>query len=103
MDSNFVSDFSHARAVLQVFKDCDIRWYGHASFNLTRDEAMLDLMAESGCIGVNIGFESLSQKTIDSVHKVSNRTDEYADKKPLRFSTRSLHLPLKTAWRLLLR
>ena len=85
MDSNFVSDFSHARAVLQVFKDCDIRWYGHASFNLTRDESMLDLMAESGCIGVNIGFESLSQKTIDSMHKLPNRTAEYAD------SIRRLH------------
>ena len=85
MDSNFVSDFSHARAVLQVFEDCDIRWYGHASFNLTRDESMLDLMAASGCIGVNIGFESLSQNTIDSMHKLPNRTAEYAD------SIRRLH------------
>jgi len=79
MDSNFVSDPGHARAVLQVFKDCDIRWYGHASFNLTRDESMLDLMAESGCIGVNIGFESLFQASIDSMHKFPNRTAEYAD------------------------
>ena len=85
MDSNFVSDSRHARAVLEVFKDCDIRWYGHASFNLTRDDAMLDLMAESGCMGVNIGFESLSQATIDSMHKFPNRTAEYAD------SIRRLH------------
>ena len=85
MDSNFVSDTRHARAVLEVFKECDIRWYGHASFNLTRDDAMLDLMAESGCISVNIGFESLSQTTIDSMHKFPNRTAEYAD------SIRRLH------------
>jgi radical SAM superfamily enzyme YgiQ (UPF0313 family) len=85
MDSNFVSDPRHARAVLEVFKECDIRWYGHASFNLTRDDAMLDLMAESGCMGVNIGFESLSQATIDSMHKFPNRTAEYAD------SIRRLH------------
>jgi len=85
MDSNFVSDPGHARAVLRVFKDCDIRWYGHASFNLVRDESMLDLMAESGCIGVNIGFESLSQTSIDSMHKFPNRTAEYAD------SIRRLH------------
>jgi radical SAM superfamily enzyme YgiQ (UPF0313 family) len=80
MDSNFfVSKPSQARAVLEVFKECDIRWYGHASFNLTRDESMLDLMKESGCIGVNIGFESLSQTTIDNMHKFPNKTDEYAD------------------------
>jgi radical SAM superfamily enzyme YgiQ (UPF0313 family) len=78
MDSNFVSDFKHARAVLEVFKACDIRWYGHTSFNLTKDESMLDLMAASGCIGVNIGFESLSQTTIDSMHKFPNQTADYA-------------------------
>lgn len=77
MDSNFLSEPAHARAVLEVFKECDIRWYGHASFNLTRDESMLDLMAESGCIGVNIGFETLSQTTINSIHKFPNKTDEY--------------------------
>jgi len=78
MDSNFVSDPRHARDVLQVFKECDIRWYGHASLNLMRDEAILDLLAESGCMGVNIGFESLDQATIDAMHKRSNTTAEYA-------------------------
>jgi radical SAM superfamily enzyme YgiQ (UPF0313 family) len=85
MDSNFISDLNHARAVLEVFKDCDIRWYGHTSLNLTRDESLLDLMAESGCMGVNIGFESLQQDTIDSMHKFSNKTADYAE------SIRRLH------------
>ncbi len=78
MDSNFISEPAHARAVLEVFRECDIRWYGHASFNLMRDESMLDLMAESGCIGINIGFETLSQKIIDNMHKFPNKTDEYS-------------------------
>jgi radical SAM superfamily enzyme YgiQ (UPF0313 family) len=78
-DSNFISEPRHAYAVLNVFKDCDIRWYGHTSLNLTRDEKMLDLMAESGCIGVNIGFESLSQTNLDQMHKLPNKTAEYAD------------------------
>ncbi len=79
MDSNFISEPAHARAVLQVFKECDIRWYGHASFNLMRDESMLDLMAESGCISINIGFESINQTNIDKMGKFPNRTNEYAD------------------------
>jgi radical SAM superfamily enzyme YgiQ (UPF0313 family) len=44
-----------------------------------QDETMLDLMAESGCIGVNIGFESLSQANIDQMHKVPNHTAQYAE------------------------
>lgn len=79
MDSNFASESRHTRDVLQVIKECDIRWYGHASFNLMHDDRMLDLMAESGCIGVNIGFESLSQTTIDDMHKFPNKTASYAD------------------------
>jgi radical SAM superfamily enzyme YgiQ (UPF0313 family) len=78
-DSNFISEPRHARAVLDVFKECDIRWYGHAGLNLTRDEKMLDLMAESGCIGVNIGFESLSQTNMDQMQKLPNKTAQYAD------------------------
>jgi len=62
MDSNFVSNLRHARAVLNVFKECDLRWFGHASFNLMRDDQLLDLMADSGCLAVNIGFESLSRQ-----------------------------------------
>jgi radical SAM superfamily enzyme YgiQ (UPF0313 family) len=78
-DSNFISEPRHARAVLDVFRECDIRWYGHVSLNLTQDEKMLDLMAESGCIGVNIGFESLSQSNIDQMHKFPNHTAQYAE------------------------
>jgi len=79
MDSNFFSEPRHAINVLNVFKECDIRWYGHASLNLSRNGKMVDLMAESGCIAVNIGFESLSQTNIDHMHKFPNKTAEYAD------------------------
>jgi radical SAM superfamily enzyme YgiQ (UPF0313 family) len=77
MDSNLMSEPAHARKVLKVFKECDIRWYGHTSFNLFRDESMLDLLAESGCMSVNIGFESLSQSVVNSMHKSPNITEEY--------------------------
>jgi radical SAM superfamily enzyme YgiQ (UPF0313 family) len=79
VDPNFISEPRHAREVLKVFKECDIRWYGHSSFSLAHDNDMIDLMAESGCIGLNIGLESLSQKNIDAVHKFPNRTEEYSD------------------------
>jgi len=74
-----MSEPAHARKVLEIFKECDIRWYGHASFNLFRDESLLDLLAESGCMAVNIGFESLSQHVVDSMHKSPNITKEYTD------------------------
>jgi radical SAM superfamily enzyme YgiQ (UPF0313 family) len=79
MDSNFISEPTHARAVLQVLKECDIRWYGHASFNLIRDPELLDLMAESGCMSMNIGFESINQININKMGKIPNKVDQYAE------------------------
>jgi len=79
MDSNFISEPSHARAVLKVFKECDLRWFGHASFNVMRDDKLVDLVAESGCLGLNIGFESLSQVNINHMHKFPNKTAEYVE------------------------
>jgi len=79
MDSNLMSEPAYARKVLDVFKECDIRWYGHTSFNIFRDESMLDLLAESGCMALNIGFESLSQSVVDRMHKSPNITKEYSN------------------------
>jgi radical SAM superfamily enzyme YgiQ (UPF0313 family) len=77
MDSNFAADARHARAMCRVFADCDIRWYGHMSLNAARDEVLLDRMAASGCLSLNLGFESLSQANIDAMGKGSNRVDDY--------------------------
>jgi radical SAM superfamily enzyme YgiQ (UPF0313 family) len=35
------------------------RWVGNASWNVSQDTEMMDLMARSGCTGVFVGFESL--------------------------------------------
>lgn len=78
MDSNFAGDLRHARAMCRVFAGADIRWYGHMSLNAARDEDLLDRMADSGCLSVNLGFESLSQAAIDAMGKGSNRVTEYA-------------------------
>jgi len=34
-------------------------WVGNASWNVSKDPEMMDLMARSGCTGVFVGFESL--------------------------------------------
>lgn len=79
MDSNLMSEPAHARRMCEVFKRVDLRWYGHVSFNVARSDEMLDLLAESGCMSVNIGFESLNQANINAAGKHTNRVEEYAE------------------------
>ena len=40
-------------------------------------EDLLEKAGESGCYGLFIGFESLSQRTLQSHHKTTNRADRY--------------------------
>jgi len=41
------------------------------------NEDLLEKAGESGCYGLFIGFESLSQRTLQSHHKTTNRADRY--------------------------
>ena len=55
-----------------------VRWLGQITLNVARDEAMLDLMAQSGCWLAGIGFDSLSPLNLRTARKVQNRADDYA-------------------------
>lgn len=44
---------------------------------LAKDEEFVKLSKKAGCVSWLIGFESVSQKTIDSVGKKTNKIDEY--------------------------
>ena len=52
-------------------------WTGLATTRLVRHPELMDAMAESGCRGLLIGFESLSQSTNDIMSKPFNHVEEY--------------------------
>jgi radical SAM superfamily enzyme YgiQ (UPF0313 family) len=52
-------------------------WTGLATTRLVRHKELMDVMAASGCQGLLIGFESLSQNANDNVQKEFNRVDDY--------------------------
>ena len=47
------------------------------SINVTKDLQFLDLMRDSGCQSLFIGFESINPKSISGVHKVQNSAADY--------------------------
>ncbi len=44
---------------------------------LARDKELVRLSKEAGCVSWLVGFESVSQKTLDEIGKTSNRVEEY--------------------------
>jgi len=69
IDSNFAADKANAMAIMQGLEAMDVKWWCHSTVDIVRDPALLRQMAASGCIAVNVGFESLSPEHLKSMHK----------------------------------
>ena len=79
VDDNIVSNRTYAREMLTRLAEHKFRWFGQASMNIARDPEILRLCQQSGCVGLFIGFESLSPETLAAVGKRVNRPDEYLE------------------------
>jgi len=72
VDDNFAADLRYAKQLLSALAPLNIRWVTQMSINAAHDEEFLSLLARSGCMGVLIGFESLSPDNLTSMNKRFN-------------------------------
>lgn len=79
VDDNIVSNRAYAREFLARIGDMGLRWFGQASMNIANYPEILKLCQKSGCIGLFLGFETLSPETLAAVGKRVNRPDHYFD------------------------
>ena len=76
-DDNIVGHPRYSKALLEALVPLRKRWIGQASLAGLEDEEMIKLMAKSGCMGLLIGFESISEENIRLSRKYQNRPDKY--------------------------
>jgi len=79
VDDNVIGSPAHAKELFRALIPCDKRWIGQASLNLGRDPELLDLAARSGCIGLFMGFESLSPESLAEAGKTHNCVQRYEE------------------------
>ena len=77
VDDNIIGRPDYAKRLFQALKPLKIKWFSQASLNIAKDKNLLRLAKESGCGGLFIGFESLSQDTLKSLGKSPNRAEDY--------------------------
>ncbi|HOS97496.1 MAG TPA: DUF4070 domain-containing protein, partial [Deltaproteobacteria bacterium] len=78
-DDNIIADKKYARELFKALKPYNINWSCQASINLSREDELLGLMRDSGCGAVLIGFESISQKNLEAMHKQVNQRYDYTE------------------------
>ena len=79
MDDNLVADREYARRLLTGLLPMRRRWFAQMGVHVARDREFLDLLGRSGCRGVFVGLESLSQASLDGASKSFNRAEAYAE------------------------
>ena len=79
IDLSPVEDVKYAKSLYRAMIPLKIRWVGLATTRLAEDPELLSLAAQSGCKGVLIGFESVSQNTLNGTQKHFHAVDKYAE------------------------
>ena len=73
IDDNIAGNRRYAKELFTRLKPLKKKWASQASMTLTRDPELLKLAAESGCVSLFIGVESLSSENLKDVNKAFNQ------------------------------
>ena len=78
-DDNILANRGYAKELFTKLIPLKIRWYSMCTINLGRFPDLCRLAAESGCVMLCIGIESLSPASLESVNKSQNNVQQYYD------------------------
>ncbi len=79
VDDNIAGNRRYARELFRQLIPLKKKWAGQASLTLTRDPELLRLAAESGCVSLFLGIESLSPENLKEVNKTFNRVPQFEE------------------------
>ncbi len=72
VDDNILGNFEAAKSLFRVLIPLKIHWVSQASIDMTQDRELMSLMAQSGCLGHVIGFESINMESLKAMRKAPN-------------------------------
>jgi len=70
---------AYCRELWSALKSLNIKWGCQATLFLGDDEDMVKLAAESGCVSVFVGLESVSEDSLSETNKGFNRVSKFED------------------------
>ena len=77
LDDNIFSDKKYLTELCNEIKKLNMQWLSQCSIKVANFPDTLKLMADSGCIALSFGIESISQKSLDSMHKAWAKVEDY--------------------------
>lgn len=77
IDDNLIGNVAWARDLVRAMRPLGLRWNAAASTTIGQHLDLLDEMVQSGCQSLFIGFETVNQESVRSVHKYQNHVKAY--------------------------
>ena len=79
IDPALAEDEAYARELLTAMIPLGLRWAGLTTVTMALNPALLDLACRSGCMGLLVGFETLSQRNLQAIGKRFNLAHRYLE------------------------
>lgn len=73
VDDNIVCNHEKAKELFRALIPLKVRWVSQGSMDMLKDKELMKLMVKSGCLGLVIGFESISPDCISEMNKYTNQ------------------------------
>lgn len=78
IDDNFIGAPAYTRALLGEIRNLNLKWSAAVTTRILDYPDILDLMAETGCQSLFIGFESINNTALRGINK-DNQFEKYAE------------------------
>ena len=69
VDDNLIGNRPYAKALFEEMAFLKFKWASHAPLNYAKDEELLKLASQSGCMALFVGFESLMEENLSMMGK----------------------------------
>lgn len=78
-DDNLTANRSYVKSLLRAMIPLKKWWLTQASMDIAKDPELLNLMRDSGCIGVFFGIETFGEESLKDANKRQNKVRMYKD------------------------
>lgn len=76
-DDNLTINRKYIKELLTAMIPLKKWWLTQASLDIAKDEELLDLMQQSGCIGIFFGIETFGKESLVDANKKQNKVEQY--------------------------
>ena len=77
IDPSLTININYTKNLFNNMRELNKKFACFGNVNVANDDEFLKLASDAGCLGWSIGFESISQESVDGVGKKANRVKEY--------------------------